>query len=125
MRSRTIVSLALFALVALALPFINRQGSQASSPAIKVPELTKRLQGEPASDYLKEHGLYVRLQNLIESAQYQIDQQPQDAVYPLQVDSLFTQTKKLTASDTAANDRFGYSVATNGDTVVVGAYSKN
>jgi hypothetical protein len=98
MRSRTIVSLALFALVALALPLIiNRHGSQANSPATKVPKLTKRLasdnsvkasqaqsiqplhrlQGKPAGDYLKEHGLYVRLQNLIEAAQYQIDQQPQ------------------------------------------------
>src|ERR1700686_3289294 len=345
MRSRTIVSLALFALVALALPsIISRHGSQANSPATRVPKLTKRLasdnlvkasqaqstqplpslQGKPASDYLKEHGLYVRLQNLIEAAQYQIDQQPQaqkssalrsglrknntaeiyeatnpaqklrarfngrdvvlqpltnkrtttlqarlrlrsygygrrmltagagtmhvdgnrieidrrlatqsnptktdqgssdeivewyqnrkdgleqgftltappgkrhegtplrllltvtgevrpalvdsgkaleliggngehwlrydhrmatdasgrqlqtrfqadgkqislliddrDAVYPLRVDPLFTQTKKLTASDAVANDRFGYSVATNGDTVVVGAYGKN
>jgi FG-GAP repeat len=91
-------SLALFALVALALPLIiSRHGSQANSPATKVPKLTKRLasdnsvktsqaqstqplpslQGKPASDYLKEHGLYVRLQNLIEAAQYQIDQQPQ------------------------------------------------
>ena len=98
MRSRTIVSLALFALVALALPLIiNRHGSHANSPATKIPELPKRLasnnsvgdphaqstqplpsmQGKPASDYLKEHGLYVRLQNLIEAAQYQIDLQPQ------------------------------------------------
>ena len=33
-----------------------------------------------------------------------------------------TQTAKLTASDGAAGDRFGYSVAVDGDTVVVGAY---
>jgi hypothetical protein len=98
MRSRTIVSLALFALVALALSLIiSRHGSQSNSPATKVPKLTKRLtsdnsvkasqaqstqplpslQGKPASDYLKEHGLYVRLQNLVEAAQYQIDPQPQ------------------------------------------------
>ncbi|HXQ71680.1 MAG TPA: hypothetical protein VN844_14395, partial [Pyrinomonadaceae bacterium] len=98
MRSRTIVSLTLFVLVALALPLIiNRHGAQANSAATKVPELPKRLtssnsvrdsqaqptqplpslQGKPAKDYLKEHGLYVRLQNLIEAAQYQIDQQPQ------------------------------------------------
>ena len=98
MRSRPIVSLALFALVALALPLIiNRHGSHANSPATKIPELPKRLasnnsvgdpqahstqplpslQGKPASDYLKEHGVYVRLQNLIEAAQYQIDLQPQ------------------------------------------------
>src|SRR2546425_2432376 len=98
MRSRTIVSLALFALVALALPLIiSRHGSHSNSPATKVPKLTKRLasdnsvkasqaqstqplpslQGKPASDYLKKHGLYVRLQKLIEAAQYQIDRQPQ------------------------------------------------
>ncbi len=33
-----------------------------------------------------------------------------------------TQTAKLTASDAAANDNFGYSVAISGDTAVVGAY---
>ena len=33
-----------------------------------------------------------------------------------------TQTAKLTASDRAADDYFGYSVAVSGDTVVVGAY---
>jgi hypothetical protein len=33
-----------------------------------------------------------------------------------------TQTAKLTASDGAANDDFGYSVAISGDTVVVGSY---
>ena len=76
MRSRTIVPLALFALVAFALPLIiSRRSSQANSPATKVPELTKRLasdnsveashlqstdplpvlQGKPATDYLKKH----------------------------------------------------------------------
>src|SRR4030095_13665130 len=98
MRSRTIVALALFALVSLALPLIiNRHRSQSISPATEVPELPKRLasnnsvrasqaqstqplptlHGKPARHYLKEHGLYVRLQNLIEAAQYEIDQQPQ------------------------------------------------
>ena len=33
-----------------------------------------------------------------------------------------TETARLTASDGAMNDRFGYSVAMDGDTVVVGAY---
>ena len=33
-----------------------------------------------------------------------------------------TQTAKLTASDGAAGDYFGYSVAISGDTVVVGAF---
>ncbi|HEX5703009.1 MAG TPA: PQQ-binding-like beta-propeller repeat protein [Pyrinomonadaceae bacterium] len=129
MPSRTVVSVALFALVALALLLTtSRFDSQANSASTSVPSLTTRLasdnlahasqtqstqpllnlQGKPAKDYLKEHGLYVRLQNLIEAAQYQI-----------------TQSKKLTASDAAENDRFGYSVATSGNTVVVGAYGKN
>ena len=34
-----------------------------------------------------------------------------------------TQTAKLTASDGAMTDRYGYSVAVSGDTVLVGAYS--
>jgi uncharacterized repeat protein (TIGR01451 family) len=34
----------------------------------------------------------------------------------------WTQQAKLTASDAAANDQFGYSVAISGDTIVVGAY---
>src|SRR6185369_8659525 len=96
MRSRTIVFMALFAVVALALPLIiNRHGSETNSPATKVPEQPKRpnsvrdsqaqspqplptLQGNRAKNYLKEHGRYVRLQNLIDAAQYQIDQQPQE-----------------------------------------------
>ena len=35
----------------------------------------------------------------------------------------WTQQQKLTAPDAAAGDRFGFSVAVSGDTVVVGAYS--
>ncbi|MDM8553642.1 choice-of-anchor D domain-containing protein [Desulfococcaceae bacterium HSG7] len=35
------------------------------------------------------------------------------------------QTAKLTASDAAADDQFGYSVAVSGDTAVVGAYHDN
>ena len=35
----------------------------------------------------------------------------------------WTQQQKLTASDAAANDLFGFSVAVSGDTAVVGAYS--
>jgi FG-GAP repeat len=49
------------------------------------------------------------------------------AVYPLSIDPTFTQQQKLTASDAAANDFFGYSVALSGDgnTALVGASSKN
>ena len=41
---------------------------------------------------------------------------------PSQLYAAYTETK-LTASDGAANDYFGYSVAVSGDTVVVGASS--
>jgi hypothetical protein len=44
-----------------------------------------------------------------------------EAVYPLTIDPLITtEVAKLTASDGAANDWFGQSVAISGDTVVVG-----
>jgi hypothetical protein len=45
------------------------------------------------------------------------------AAYPLTVDPLIhAQEKKLTSSDAAEGDQFGYSVAVSGDTVIVGAY---
>ncbi len=37
----------------------------------------------------------------------------------------YVEVAKLTAADAAAGDLFGYSVAIDGDTIVVGAYSKN
>jgi len=37
-------------------------------------------------------------------------------------DSVWTQQAKLTSSDAAAGDRFGYSVSLSGDTAVIGAY---
>ncbi len=37
--------------------------------------------------------------------------------------STWTQQAKLTASDAAAGDQFGYSVSVSGDTAVVGAYA--
>ncbi len=43
------------------------------------------------------------------------------AIYPLLIDPI-AQQAYLKASNTDANDRFGYSVAASGDTVVVGAY---
>ncbi|MDO8672411.1 MAG: FG-GAP repeat protein [Dehalococcoidia bacterium] len=48
------------------------------------------------------------------------------AVYPLIVDPLVTTLmKKLLASDGAASDNFGWSVAIDGDTIVVGAHGKS
>jgi hypothetical protein len=45
----------------------------------------------------------------------------QGAVYPITIDP-FIEQKKLKASDGAAGDRFGVSVAISGDTAIVGAY---
>ena len=48
------------------------------------------------------------------------------ACYPITIDPLFTAgEKKLTASDAAAGDYFGRSVAISGDTVVVGAQNND
>ncbi len=44
------------------------------------------------------------------------------AAYPVTIDPTFTQQRELIASDGAALDVFGSSVAVSGDTVVVGAY---
>ena len=44
-----------------------------------------------------------------------------DAVWPVTIDPTFTQQQKLVASDAAADDIFGCSVAISGETVVVGA----
>src|SRR5262245_15451365 len=43
------------------------------------------------------------------------------AIYPVTIDPIFTQQQKLEASDAAAFDNFGRSVAISGETVVVGA----
>lgn len=48
-----------------------------------------------------------------------------EAVYPVTIDPTFTQVKKLVASDGAANDTFGFSVAVSGNTAVVSAAFHN
>ncbi|REJ76430.1 MAG: hypothetical protein DWQ47_12560 [Acidobacteria bacterium] len=45
-----------------------------------------------------------------------------NAQYPVTVDPYFTEASKLTASDTAAGDQFGWAVSVNGDSAVVGAW---
>ncbi len=45
-----------------------------------------------------------------------------EALYPVTIDPLFSQVKKLTASDGEADDFFGRAVSISGDTTVVGAY---
>ena len=43
-------------------------------------------------------------------------------VFTKDTDGVWSQAAKLVASDAATDDRFGYSVGTDGDTIVVGAY---
>jgi hypothetical protein len=57
----------------------------------------------------------------LKDKQLSIVVEEKDAKYPITIDPFFTQTKKITASDSAESDQFGYSVAVSGDTVVVGA----
>ena len=45
------------------------------------------------------------------------------AIYPVTIDPTLAQEAKLTASDAAAGDLFGFSVAISGETAVVGALS--
>ncbi len=57
----------------------------------------------------------------IEVGELVIEVEDEGAEYPLTIDPLFRELTKLTASDGAAGDEFGVSVAISGDTVVVGA----
>ena len=53
--------------------------------------------------------------------QVRIEVADEGAIYPVTIDPTFTQQQKLEASDAAAGDLFGASVAISGETVVVGA----
>ena len=48
-----------------------------------------------------------------------------DATYPVVIDPVFSQAKKITASDGVSGDLFGDSVSISADTVVVGATGDN
>lgn len=50
-----------------------------------------------------------------------LEVEDQSAVYPLTIDPTFTQQQKLVASDAAAGDVLGRSVAISGNTAIVGA----
>jgi len=73
------------------------------------------LQGTAAITYLKEHKLDDSLKAALNAAHTQ--QGDNSILAPL-----FVNKQKLTASDGAANDNFGQSVAFSGSTAVVGAY---
>ena len=71
------------------------------------------LQGAAAITYLKEHKVYDSLRAALNAARTQ--RQDYSVLTPLFVDE-----QKLTASDGAAGDNFGFSVAVSGSTIVVG-----
>src|SRR5262245_39844311 len=54
--------------------------------------------------------------------QVRIEVADEGAIYPVTIDPTLTQQQKLEASDAAAADNFGASVAISGETVVVGAF---
>ena len=53
--------------------------------------------------------------------QVKLEVADEGAIYPVTIDPTFTQQQKLEASDAAAGDIFGQSVAISGDTIVIGA----
>ncbi|MFN0137698.1 MAG: FG-GAP repeat protein [Phycisphaerae bacterium] len=60
----------------------------------------------------------------LQPAAFSIVVDDREATYPLTIDPT-AQQAYLKASNTEANDQFGYSVAVSGDTVVVGAYQED
>jgi hypothetical protein len=57
----------------------------------------------------------------VEGKSVWLEVEDQGAVYPVTIDPTFSQQAKLTASDGAALDQFGQSVAISGETAIVGA----
>ena len=57
----------------------------------------------------------------VANAQVVIEVEDTHAEYPLTIDPLFTLQRRLTASDPKTQDFFGYSVAVDGNTALVGA----
>jgi hypothetical protein len=85
---------------------LEGQGSTISYSGLKVTDASGR-------------ELEARLKVAGRKVSYEIADQ--GAEYPLTIDPVWTQVKKLVSSDGAANDQFGDSVAISGDLAVVGA----
>ncbi|MFN0109548.1 MAG: BACON domain-containing protein [Blastocatellia bacterium] len=67
------------------------------------------------------HGSAVTAQLLVEDERVIIEVNDDNAVYPLTIDPTFALQQKVTASDGATSDSFGWSVAISGNTAVIGA----
>ena len=58
----------------------------------------------------------------VEGREVWLEVEDRAAEYPIEIDLVFEEVEKLTASDGAANDQFGNSVSISCDTIVVGAF---
>src|SRR5919205_500561 len=67
----------------------------------------------------KGHELETRMK--LSGGQVRLEVMDEGAIYPVTIDPTLAQEAKLTASDAAAGDLFGLSVAIDGETAVVGA----
>ena len=57
----------------------------------------------------------------MEGSRLWLEVEDEGAEYPIEIDPVFAQVRKLTASDGATFDFFGFSVSISGDTAIVGA----
>jgi len=100
---------AALAILALALALFSaarQSAKRATTNGESSANSATKLRGREALDYLKQQGVY-------------------DSLEAININSAITQVKQIAASDGAANDEFGYAVAVDGDTLVVGAYQDN
>jgi hypothetical protein len=115
-RKMTVVGVSLL-LVAAGLLGLTRWGAGAAGfnrRTAQAADSTPALQGAAAITQLKERGLYDSLRAALSAARSR--QSDYSVIAPSLADE-----QKLTASDGATEDSFGYSVAVSGATVVVGA----
>jgi hypothetical protein len=87
--------------------------------------------GKPALQYTDLYardadGTLLEAQMAVEGERILLLVDDHDARYPLSIDPLiWTEVKKLTASDAEAGDNFGHAVAVSGDTAIVGAHQED
>ncbi len=70
----------------------------------------------------KGRELEARMEAVPENSQIALVVNDSEATYPVTIDPTWTQEAKLTASDKAATDNFGWSVSLSGDRALVGAH---
>lgn len=98
-----------------------------------LPPAMPSLEGQAAWSYLAQHDLASSLQEAMQRSQYSVHQEhPRDSTLtgevdaraagvPLAIDQLYHQQGRLMASDGNPRDSFGYSVAIESETAVIGS----